>query len=239
MRRTLRGLADDLIFGVSVAGLVVIAVVWVGARTSFESRSFASSAGVSGYTALAHRDPPTTWPCNAELEVAVHLGRVPEPQRQRLLDDIDTSLSAITAASPYTLVRTRSLTEIPNGANLQAVAIAAGVDLVIAVDDHTKPQSTDLLTPGSYGTGGHFFNDSHAFVGWALIDVKAVNELTFGGGPQSLQTLILHEVLHALGLGHNDARASVMQPDLSGPTGRLGDVDIAGLGRLNTLACGQ
>lgn len=237
MHRTLHRLLDDLICAVSVAGIAVVAFLWMSAPTSPGWGSVASTAGVSGYAALTDHSPPITWPCNAELKVAVHLERVPEPQRQRVLDDIDTSLFAISAASPYRLLRTRTLTEIPNGANLHSIATAAGVDLVIAVDDHTRPRSTDLLSAGSYGTGGHFSSDSLAFVGWALIDVKAVRELSFGGGPQSLQTLILHEVLHALGLGHNDELASVMQPNLASPTGRLGDVDIAGLGRLNTIAC--
>jgi hypothetical protein len=228
---------DDLVLVANAAGLVALSVTWIGGQDSIDAHAFAASSNVSGYTALSGGEPLITWPCNAELDVAVHIDRVPEPHRQRVVDDIDASLASITAASPYRLTRTHTITEIPTEETLASLAAVAGADLVIAVDDHTRPGTTDLLSPDAYGTGGHYYIGPHAYVGWALLDISAIDELPAGGGPRSLQTLIVHEVLHALGLGHTSEPGSVMQPGLASPTGALGDVDIAGLGRLNLVAC--
>jgi hypothetical protein len=239
MPRTLRHVIDDLILIANAVGLVALAVLWIGSQGAAGSQSFAASASVSGYTALSDGNPPITWPCNAELDVAVNLDRVPEPHRRRVIDDIDVSLAEITAASPHRLTRTRTITKIPTEDSLASIAAATGAALVIAVDDHTRPDATDLLSPDAYGTGGHYYIGPHAYVGWAVLDISAIDELPAGGGPRSLQTLIIHEVLHALGLGHTNEPGSVMQPGLASPTGTLGDADIAGLGRLNLIACSR
>jgi hypothetical protein len=198
-----------------------------------------ASGSASGYVPLIDGDPPITWPCNAELDVAVHLDQVPAAQRHGLLNDIDISLRQITAGSPYRLTRTSPVTVIPTNDTLASVAANADADLIIAVDDHTRPDATDLLTPGTWGTGGLLYRGAHAYVGWVLIDITALEQLPAGGGPRSRQALIIHEVLHALGLGHTDDTGSVMQPALCSPTGVLSDADIAGLGRLNLIACSQ
>lgn len=237
MRLTRRDIIDTVVIGAGVLVASAIGSLCITSTRPVSSVTSDASGRAFGYVPLIAGEPLITWPCNADLDVAVNLDQVPVSQRPDLLADIDASLDTITAASPYRLERTRMITVIPTEETLALTAGAAGVDLVIAVDDQTRPDATDLLTPGTYGTGGLYFQDLHAYVGWAFIDTSALRDLPAGNGARSHQALITHELLHALGLGHSHDPGSLMRPKLRSPTGAIGDVDIAGLGRLNLTAC--
>lgn len=237
MRRPIPTVVDDVLVGLGLVLLSVAGAFWIAPPGPVPTASANAPAGDGGWKPLIDGDPPIAWPCNAELDVAINLARVPEAQRLQLVDDIDAGLEHITAGSPYRLRRTYDLAVIPTEDTLADVAAAAGAEIVIAVDDSTQPDATDLLSPGAYGTGGLYYRGPHAYVGWVLLDVSALAGLAPGSGPRSHQALIIHELLHALGVGHTQHPTSIMQPALQSSTGRLADVDIAALARLNLGAC--
>jgi len=156
MRHPISTVVDDLLVAVILALLSVTGAKWIAPPGPVTTMSAAahSDAGADGWNPLIDGDPPIAWPCNADLDVVVNLSRAPEERRAQLLDDIDTSLEHITAASPYQLRRTYDLAVIPTEATLDEVATAAGAEIVIAVDDSSRLDATDLLSPNAYGTGG-------------------------------------------------------------------------------------
>lgn len=238
MRRTIPAVLDDVLVALSVVLMSIVGVLWISPPGPLQTASARTIAVHGGWKPLIEAEPPITWPCDMALDVAVNLSHVPEAQRTQLIDDIDASLEHISTASPYKLRRNFDLAVMPTTSTLDEIA-ATGAEIILAVEDSARPDSSDLLSPDAYGTGGLFYRGPHAYVGSVLLDVGALRELTPGAGPQSHQALIIHELLHAFGVGHAEKVTSIMQPTLPRSTGVLTDIDIVALARLNLLACGS
>ena len=238
MRRTISAVLDDVLVSLSVVLASIVGVLWISPPGPLQNASARSVVVHGGWKPLIEAEPPITWPCDMGLDVAVNLSLVPEAQRAQLIDDIDASLEHISAASPYQMRRTFDLAVMPTTSTLDEIA-ATGVEIILAVEDSARPDSRDLLSPDSYGSGGLFYRGPHAYVGSVLLDVRALRELSPGAGPRSHQALIIHELLHALGVGHTENAASIMQPTLPSDTGVLADIDLVALAQMNLLACGS
>jgi hypothetical protein len=80
-------------------------------------------------------------------------------------------------------------------------------------------------TEAVFGAGGTITGDVHVNSAWNWVDDPNEDGTT---GTFDLYTVLLHEVGHAIGLGHSSDGGSVMQPFYGGANRTLGADDIAG-----------
>jgi len=185
---------------------------------------------------LSQNPLPVAWPCNATLEVAVDMGVIPPTQRPVVLADLEFAFDTIAAQTPYSLVVTHLIESATSHNDLGDFLDGYGADLLITF---VFPGQSDLLSPNSLGTGGHQTYGQTPRHGWAAFSAAEYLDLEAGPGPYSRHALIVHEILHALNLGHVDDTSSIMFPLLSQGPGKLGPGDIAGLEVLNEIACSR
>jgi hypothetical protein len=185
---------------------------------------------------LSQNPFPVAWPCNATLEVAVDMGVIHPTERPTVLADLEFAFDTIAAQTPYSFIVTHLIESTSSHDDLGDFLDGYVADLLVTF---VFPGQSDLLSPHSLGTGGHQSNGLTARHGWAAFSAPAYRYLDPGPGPYSRHALIVHEILHALNLGHVDDASSVMHPHLSKGAGRLGPGDIAGLEVLNQIACSQ
>lgn len=185
---------------------------------------------------LSQNPLPVAWPCNATLEVVVDLGEVDPAERLTVLTDLQFAFDTIADQTPYSLVVTHLVESTSSLRDLGDILDGYGADLLVTF---VVPGQSDLLSPRSLGTGGHKSNGHTARHGWAAFSAPAYSYLNPKPGPYSRHALIVHEVLHALNLGHINDASSVMHPHLSKGAGRIGPGDIAGLEALNEFACSR
>ncbi|RYG22626.1 matrixin family metalloprotease [bacterium] len=81
-------------------------------------------------------------------------------------------------------------------------------------------------TEAYYGPGGSLTGDLHFNTNYTFVDDE--NDGAFGS-EFDFFTIALHEIGHALGLGHSDAAGSIMQPAYGGARRSLSADDIAGI----------
>lgn len=127
---------------------------------------------------------------------------------------LDAAIARIEAVSPYRFVERAN----------------APITLDV-VDRALYPQ---LLPPGVAANGGGNVVAGRFVSGSVLIAADTLGDYDAHGR----YALVLHELLHVLGLGHVDDPHSVMVSRISRGAGDLGPGDVEGLRALSAQSCG-
>jgi hypothetical protein len=219
-----------------VMALVISGVVWVSPALDLgnvrdtvlthDGLDGVPGSGGEGYTFLSTTSSgaPVTWPCEARIEVVLNPDGAPEGYAEL----VASALATVNGATSFDLVLTG---ETEDRGFLER---GRGPVLLGWADEEEVPQlagptagiggATYLTGPGGTGTavGGMVVIDRELPRGWFV----GVDE----------ESVVVHELLHVLGLGHTDQPGQLMAAETSGQTG-LGDGDLAGLAALEETAC--
>jgi hypothetical protein len=99
-----------------------------------------------------------------------------------------------------------------------------------------SPNNVRQLQGHQRGVGGAYWTDvgdrGEIAGSYGVINVQRAKGLQPGFGPNSHGALLLHELLHTLGLRHQQRRDSIMHPYLNKGAGELGRIDRTNLRRL-------
>ena len=147
----------------------------------------------------------------------------------RALAETRVALRRITQATGLRFVPVGSTRMVPKGQPTQRLPHEA--DLVIA---WLRPNQTPLLTRGTVGQA-RYFTDAEGRITSAQVAFNrnghAGLKPGFGAAPRR-GTLLMHELTHAMGLGHVNKRSQVMYPNVAAVASRFGAGDLAGLARV-------
>ncbi|WP_298887398.1 matrixin family metalloprotease [uncultured Serinicoccus sp.] len=219
-----------------VLGLVISMVVYLSPaldlgnvrRTVYSERSAGvAGSGGEGYTFMQVSDGgrPVTWGCAARIDVEVN----PEGAPQGYAELVASAVQRVNEASGFTFVVTGE-TEDREFQGRQR-----GPVLIGWADEEEVPElagPTAGLGGASYvvGPGG----DARSVGGMVVLDTDMP-----GGwlGGLDEETVLVHELVHVLGLGHSDDAGALMAAENSGQD-EFTDADLAGLAALEEAACG-
>ncbi len=163
-------------------------------------------------------------PCRRQIKYAVNSLRA----TQREIDEMHLALQAIERASGFDFVPYKPDPRTTVG--LDDRRPPGGADFLIGFSD---PSQTPTLAGGVIGVGGGFWFSSTGRIdsGFVILDVPQL------GNPNDLRATMVHELGHAMGLGHAGDPNQLMYPVLTGRA-TLGAGDKHGLWRLGTAqAC--
>ena len=185
----------------------------------------AQGSGGEGYTFMSTsgRGVPVTWPCEATIEIEVNPQDAPEGYE----DLVASAVDRVNAATSFTfeMVGETDDREVDDR--------DAGPVLLMWADEDEVPE----LTGPTAGIGGATYlrggGRGRAVGGMVVIDVDQPRGFLRRSDPEPV---LVHELLHVLGLGHTDDRSQLMAPEYSSQRG-LGDGDLAGLRALEEAAC--
>jgi hypothetical protein len=181
-------------------------------------------------TAWTREDPsfPFRWDGCEPIPYRVNLGGTP-PRNLRVLK---AALAQISAASGFTFRYAGPTSAVPFERGSDAMDQVPGDGLTVA---WTTAAVVPRLAGSVVGLGGPGVSDERVGTQWQVesagvaIDKSARLSTRTADGP-TLLSLLLHELGHAMGLGHSPSKANVMYAGL-GPWSRpyLGPGDLAGL----------
>lgn len=184
-------------------------------------------SGGEGYSYLATTDDggPITWACGAVIEVEVNPQGAPEGYAEL----VASAVATVNEASGFTFeivgeTDDRTFFERRTGPVLLGWADEAEVpDLAGSVAG--LGGSSYLTGPGgAVAVSGTVVIDTDLPRGW----FRGMDE----------EAVLVHELLHVLGLGHTEQGGELMQAQHRGQT-ELGQGDLAGLAALERHACGE
>jgi hypothetical protein len=186
---------------------------------------------------LDGRGTPARWDPCTPIHYVVDLAYAPAGA----LSDVRQSLARLALASGLTFADDGTREERPLRGRSAYQPEAYGDRWAPLLISWSPPQLTDLLgdpraeavtmpvaVPGPTGAGGSIVT--------AEVVLNAARQLPVGFGPgPSEGEVLLHELGHAVGLGHVDSRSEAMFPSVRGVAG-YGAGDLAGLRALGRAA---
>lgn len=183
-------------------------------------------SGGEGYSYLATTPSgaPVTWPCEAVIEVEVNPRGAPEGYAELLA----SALATVNEASSFTFV------VVGEAEDRRFFDRRPGPVLLGWADEEEVPDlggSVAGLGGSSYVTGP---GGALAVSGTVVIDTELPRGWFRG---MDEEAVLVHELLHVLGLGHTDQRGELMEARHHGQS-ELGEGDLAGLAALERHACG-
>lgn len=222
-----------------VMALVISGVVWVSPaldlgsvrRTvlTHDSLDGVPGSGGDGYSFISTTSTgrPVTWACEARIELVVN----PEGAPDGYAELVASAVATVNGASSFSLevggeTEDRSFLERGRGPVLLGWA-----------DEEEVPQlagPTAGIGGASYVTGPGGTGSGTAVGGMVVID-RDLPRGWFVGVDE--EAVLVHELLHVLGLGHTDDGSQLMAAENTGQSA-LGEGDLAGLAALEETACG-
>lgn len=201
-----------------------------------EVRPSYDPAGQTSRYSLLVNNPIARWnPCS-RIDYRVNDARA----RAGALADVKAAILRIRYATGLNLRYAGKTTKVPAGGT--GDRYPAGTELVIA---WARPAATNMLGAGATvaGRGGPVYSSGYEDgagnptyqirQGGVVLNANLNSRIRAGFGKgQTRGELLMHEVGHALGLGHTDARGQIMYPTLQERIARFEAGDLAGLNRL-------
>lgn len=185
-------------------------------------------SGGDGYTFLATTDrgAPITWACGADIELVVN----PEGAPREYSDLVAGAVETVNAASSFTFV------VVGESGDRDFFDRLRGPVLLGWADEDEVPQ----LAGPTAGLGGAAYltgpgGSGRAVGGSVVLDTDLPRGGWFRGGIDE-EVVLVHELLHVLGLGHTDDQSQLMAAQHVGQSG-LGQGDLDGIRALEEAAC--
>lgn len=233
-RRRSRGSCSSVLATLLIVVAVIIAVVQFSPLLDFgdirdtvltDYQHGEPGSGGPGYTFLATTSTgaPITWACEEPIEIVVN----PQGAPRGYADMVSSAVDRVSQASGFEMVitgETDDRTFADRG---------AGPVLVGWADEGEVP----ALTGYTAGVGGATYIEAggggRAVGGMVVLDTDVFDwRLRSAAG----EAIIMHELIHVLGLGHTEHGAELMAATHRGQT-ELGEGDLAGLQALRQAAC--
>lgn len=175
-------------------------------------------------------------PC-APIHYSANLAQAPDPVGA--LADLQAAVAKVAAASGLTFRYDGATTTVPTQAWLDAAGSASGIVVAYAPAGSASGAS-DLYGAGADGEGGWWESGTStggAALVWQImrgfVVIDPARTAAYSGGFGSGATrgvLLMHELGHAVGLGHASDQADVMFPVISeSSNGSWGSGDLQGL----------
>jgi hypothetical protein len=192
--------------------------------------------GLYGFEVVTADGSPARWnPCVA-VHYLVNLTDAPPGA----LADVQRAVAVVAQASGLQFVSDGTTTAAPNTSWITQGPIGATgwPDMLIGWSD---PSHTDLRL--TQAMGGITEYEAASLPGGrsglvsAVVVLNKPNDPGAGFGPDSRGALLLHELGHAVGLGHVDDPTQIMNPVSTGAAGVYASGDLAGLRILGSGAC--
>jgi len=153
--------------------------------------------------------------------------------------EVSAALGTLAAATGMTFVNDGPTTEWPSSQRAAFQPERDGQRWAPVLIAWATPAQTDQLSAADLGVGGPEWIDEPPGVivtAEAVINAAAAPTLA-SDPPGALHKLLLHELGHAVGLGHTTDRTQIMYPDLSPQTpSTYGAGDLAGLAHVGRPA---
>lgn len=183
-------------------------------------------SGGPGYSFMATSagGEPVTWACDATIEVEVNPQSAPEGYAEL----VDSAVGQVEEASGFAL-------EVVGESDDREIRDRdAGPVLLMWADEDEVPE----LAGPTAGIGGATYlrgprGGGRAIGGMVVLDTDQPRGFLRRADPEPV---LVHELLHVLGLGHTEDRSQLMAPEYSRQRG-LGEGDLAGLRALREAAC--
>lgn len=241
----MRKLSVRLILGTSVVALLAATMVLFAVLTGAQApRSFAtqtaSAVAPDGFSLLASdSNGPASWGCVGSIPVGLNTGSLPPLAAESLRRDLLLAFDSIAAVSDFRFVLAGDTDEVPDSNwGEEWPSRAPSMPVVVAV---VPESASDLAFSGAAASGGGFLRSSTGSLrisaGFVLLHDEHFADYRPGSGFMSHSSLLIHELLHVLNVGHNDASDSIMTPSLADSYGTIGAQDIAALDLLSKYAC--
>lgn len=219
-----------------VMAMVISGVVWLSpnldlgnvrntVRTHDDLDGVPGSGG-EGYSFISTTSSgaPLTWACEARIEVLVN----PEGAPDGYADLVASAVATVGEATSFSLVVAGETDD------RDFLERGRGPVLLGWADEDEVAQlagATAGIGGASYVTGP---NGGGRAVGGMVVLDRDLPRGFFGGIDE--EVVLVHELLHVLGLGHTDDPEQLMAAEHTGQRG-LGDGDLSGLAALEAAAC--